>query len=80
VRRLALQIEHELQDRGQPHCAIYEDDLQRVWPLDQKNREAKIAQFAKEYGFRLRFYKKGLCAIFDIWPRAVSRKACRTAN
>ena len=25
------------------------------------NREAKIAQFAKKYGFRLRFYSKG-CA------------------
>jgi hypothetical protein len=68
VRRLALQIEHELKDRGQPHCAVYEDELQRVWPLNEKDREAKIARFAKEYGFRLRHYKKGLCAIFDRSP------------
>jgi hypothetical protein len=27
-----------------------------------------IAQFAKKYGFRLRFYQKGICAIFDKWP------------
>jgi len=40
------------------HCAVYEDELKRVWPLDQKDREAKIAQFAKEYGFRLRHYKR----------------------
>jgi hypothetical protein len=47
--------------------------LQRLWPLNAKDREAKIAQFAKEYGFRLRFYKKGLCAIFDKWPRPKRR-------
>jgi hypothetical protein len=47
------------------HCAIYEKDLQRLWPAHEKDRETKIAQFAKKYGFRLRFYGKGLCAIFD---------------
>ena len=35
----------------------------RVWPLDEPEREAKIAKFAKEYGFR--FYRMGMCAIFD---------------
>ena len=35
---------------------------------DEKDRETKITQFAKKYGFRLRFYGKGLCAIFDKWP------------
>jgi hypothetical protein len=44
-------------------------NVERLWPLNAKDREAKIAHFAKEYGFRLRFYKKGLCAIFDKWPR-----------
>ena len=34
---------------------------------DEPDREAKIAQFAKEYGFRLRFYRMGMCAIFDKW-------------
>jgi len=24
--------------------------------------------FAKKYGFRLRLYLKGICAIFDKWP------------
>jgi hypothetical protein len=47
------------------HCAIYEHDLQRIWPLDEKNRRAKIADFAKEYGFRLVVYRKGVCAIFE---------------
>src|SRR6266853_3488916 len=47
------------------HCAIYENELQRLWPLDEKNRKAKIAAFAKEHGFHLSVYKPGLCAIFE---------------
>jgi hypothetical protein len=39
--------------------------LQRIWPLNEENRKAKIEQFAKEYGFKLSFYKQGLCAIFE---------------
>jgi hypothetical protein len=69
LKTLASQIERELLSREQAHCAIYENELQRLWPLNAKDREAEIAHFAKEYGFRLRFYKKGLCAIFDKWPR-----------
>jgi hypothetical protein len=46
------------------HCAIYEHELQRLWPPNEKDRKAKIATFAKEYGFHLSFYKAGLCAIF----------------
>jgi hypothetical protein len=33
-----------------------------------KGKEAKIAQFATQYRFRLRFYSKGMCAIFDKLP------------
>ena len=47
------------------HCAIYEHDLQRIFPINEQNRKAKIEQFAKEQGFRLAYYKKGLCAIFE---------------
>jgi hypothetical protein len=50
------------------HCAVYEPDLQRIWPLNDQDRERKIAEFARQYGFRLRFYGKGMCAIFDKWP------------
>jgi hypothetical protein len=41
------------------HCAIYENELQRIWPLNEENRKAKIEQFAKEYGFCLSFYRAG---------------------
>jgi hypothetical protein len=69
MKKLASQIERELQTGGWNHCAIYEHDLIRVWPLDEPQREAKIAKFANQYGFRLRFYRIGMCAIFDKSPQ-----------
>jgi hypothetical protein len=68
MRKLADQIGTRVVIWGAGALRIYEDELQRLWPLDQKDREAMIAQFAEECGFRLRFYKKGLCAIFDRRP------------
>ena len=46
------------------HCAVYEKDLQRFWPITEENRELKIAEFATKQGFRLAYYKQGHCAIF----------------
>jgi len=54
------------------HCAIYEDQLQRLWPIDEVNRKQKIAQFADEHGFKLSYYRRGLCAIFEPKPRRSS--------
>jgi hypothetical protein len=67
MKILAKRIRHELKAHTGPrrHCAVYEPELQRIWPIDEKNRESKIARFAMEYGFQLRFYKQGLCAIFE---------------
>lgn len=67
MKILAGLIRRELQlEAGKyGHCAVYEDKLQRIWPINEKNRKAKIAQFAKENGFRLVYYKEGLCAIFE---------------
>jgi hypothetical protein len=78
MKTLARRIQHELQVGEWKHCAVYENELQRIWPLDETDRKAKIAQFAKEGGFCLSFYKKGLCAIFEnnpmvakwMWPPA----------
>jgi len=63
---LASRIKHQLKAEGSEwgHCAIYEHELQRIWPLNEENRKAKIAQFAREHGFHLSFYRLGLCAIF----------------
>jgi hypothetical protein len=61
--RLLQQIQSEL--KTAKHCAIYEEELSRVWPADGHQREPKIARFAEDHGLRLRFYRPGLCAIFD---------------
>jgi hypothetical protein len=67
MKILAARIKRRLLlDTGKwGHCAIYENELQRIWPLNEENRKAKIAAFAKEYGFKLVYYKLGLCAIFE---------------
>ena len=46
------------------HCAVYEKELQRVWPITEENRKGKIAEFGETQGFRLAYYKEGHCAIF----------------
>ena len=60
---LAVQIQRQLEYGEQ--CFVYEFELIRIWPLNEKDREAKIAAFAMEHGFRLRFYRMGWCAVFD---------------
>jgi hypothetical protein len=38
--------------------------LAQICPRKDKDRAKKLVKFAEEYGFRLRFYREGLCAIF----------------
>ena len=67
METLAKQIERGMHGQWK-HCLIQEKELERVWPINEKDREKKIAEFARKYGFRLRFYRKGLGAMFDKWP------------
>jgi hypothetical protein len=67
MQKLAMTIAKEL--RKEPHCAVYQPELVRVWPKDGGKREKAIMEFAQRHGWRLRFYKDGFCAIFDKWPR-----------
>ena len=67
---LAEQIKWQLEIRdglrnGINHCAISDEELQRIWPINEMDREKKIAQFAKDYGLHLTFSRQGLCAIFE---------------
>ena len=59
AKRIRRELENEIVKVG--HCAIYEDELQRLWPIDEENRKQKIAHFANENGFKLSFYRRGLC-------------------
>ena len=68
---LAKQVEREMQRASNncalyadAHCALYEGDLQHICPSTDKDRAKNLVKFAAQYGFRLRFYRKGLCAIF----------------
>ena len=75
---LAAQIHREL-ERGERYI-IYEFELSRIWPLNEKDREAKITQFAQEHGLRLRFYRVGWCAIFDKPPLKLHERLRSTAS
>lgn len=66
MKQLASQITEELKTSG--YCAIYDQELERVWPTNGKRREALIAKFAKKNGWRVRHYKDGFVAIFDKAP------------
>jgi hypothetical protein len=66
MKVLASQIALEVTTHG--HCGVYEEELGRIWPLSDRDRQQKLEEFAQKYGFRLRFYQKGLCAIFDKAP------------
>ncbi len=65
MKTLASRIQQELQVGEWKYCAVYENELKRLWPPNEKDRKAKMEQFAKEYGFRLSVYRPGLCAIFE---------------
>ena len=47
---------------------------------NDQDRERKIAEFATHYGFRLRFYIKGMCAIFDKSPDGQTAAVGLTAS
>jgi hypothetical protein len=72
MRKLLRQIRREL--KTAKHCAIYGEELVGMWPDDWNQREPKIARFADDHGFRLGFYRDGLCAIFDKEPNEPSEE------
>ena len=75
MKTLAEHIRLELKRKTIGHCAVYEDELQRTWPINEKDRERKIERFANLYGFHLSFYRQGLGAIFIKESREVWKKS-----
>jgi hypothetical protein len=88
---LAKQMERVMNRAGKDwaryaneHCAVYEKALEQICPSSSKDRKKKLAEFAAQYGFRLKFYHKGLFAIFGklkplpaydagaLWPSVAS--------
>ena len=68
---LAKQIEREMHRSSKDwaryaneHGALYESDLQYICPRKDKEGKKMLLKFAEQYGFRLRFYLEGVCAIF----------------
>ena len=70
MKTLAEHIDQKLleADARWGHCAVSEEELQRLWPSNMDNRKAAIEQFAEEYGFRLIYFRNGICAIFEKEP------------
>ena len=92
---LAKQMERAMQRAAKDsllyqneHCALFENDLRHLCPRNDKDRKRKLAEFAAQYGFRLRFYHEGLFAIFGkrmspvandaraFWPSVTCSAAC----
>ena len=65
MQKLARYIAKELKAR--PQCGVYQGELKRVWPKGEE-RERAVRDFALKNGWRVRFYKEGLVAIFDKAP------------
>ncbi len=57
------------------HCTLFEKDLECICPRTENDRKKKLVEFAAQYGFRLRFYRKGLFAIFGKRTPSVIRDA-----
>jgi hypothetical protein len=75
LEALAKQMERAMQRAGKDwflyhneHCALFENDLERICPGNDQDRKRKLAEFAAQHGFRLTFYHKGLFAIFGKRP------------
>jgi len=51
MEALAKQIERQMHGKLWAQCAIYERDSERIWPLNEKDREAKSPNLRKNMDF-----------------------------
>jgi hypothetical protein len=77
MKFLARRIRRQLEAQVDAGTALLRQRIATLWPLSEQNRKAKIAAFAREYGFCSSLYKPGLCAIFE---RTLSEQASAGAK
>lgn len=72
MRKLAERIETEL--KQQEICAVYNSELERVWPkkISPERRKEQIKRFADKHQLAVTFYDVGLCAVFEK-PHGISQ-------
>lgn len=65
MRKLANRIETQLKEQGV--CAVYNSELDRVWPktISSEKRKRQIKRFADQHQLEVTFYDVGLCAVFE---------------
>lgn len=65
MHKLASLIENEL--KAQEICAVYNSELERVWPktISAEKRKKEIKRFADKLELAVTFYDVGLCAVFE---------------
>ena len=62
MQALAKYIAFQLKNEHQ--CAVYDVELDRVWPRSGTQRKKEVEEFAKKHGWRVGDYKDGFVAIF----------------
>src|SRR5262245_578738 len=80
---LANQMERAMHRAGRDcllyrneHCALFENELGYISSVNDTDRKKKLIAFAAQYGFCLRFYRKGLFAIFGKRLPSIANGAC----
>ena len=68
MQALAKYIAYKL--KKEDHCAVYDVELDRVWPSNGVRGQTKIEEFAKDNGWEIGHYKDGFVAIFVKRPSA----------
>lgn len=66
LKTLARHIATQIEERG--YCVVFQNDLQRVWPLElitSSEREKEIREFAETHGWSAAIRAFGTRAIFQ---------------
>ena len=71
------QLQLEASDLG--HCAVYEKELQRVWPITEENRRERSRSLGRNTDFGWHITSRGHCAIFIETSPAMTSELAKIA-